>query len=77
MFDAVASRYDLTNDVMSLWQVRVWRAVTRAAVAARPGARVPDLAAGTGTSPAEYPSLIHLCPPRRPHHARMRWVSTH
>ena len=54
MFDAVASRYDLTNDVMSLWQVRVWRAVTRAAVAARPGARVLDLAAGTGTSSAEY-----------------------
>ena len=53
MFDAVASRYDLTNDVMSLWQVRVWRAVTRAAVAARPGARVLDLAAGTGPSSAE------------------------
>ncbi|ETJ03588.1 MAG: Demethylmenaquinone methyltransferase, partial [Actinomyces urogenitalis DORA_12] len=31
MFDAVARRYDLTNDVMSLWQVRMWRAVTRAA----------------------------------------------
>jgi|GEM_PF-3921335 len=30
MFDAVARRYDLTNDVMSLWQVRMWRAVTRA-----------------------------------------------
>ena len=54
MFDAVARRYDLTNDVMSLWQVRMWRAVTRAAVAARPGTRVLDLAAGTGTSSAEY-----------------------
>ena len=54
MFDAVARRYDLTNDVMSLWQVRVWRAVTRSAVAARPGTRVLDLAAGTGTSAAEY-----------------------
>ena len=29
MFDAVARRYDLTNDVMSLWQVHMWRAVTR------------------------------------------------
>lgn len=54
MFDAVARRYDLTNDVMSLWQVRMWRAVTRAAVDASPGTRVLDLAAGTGTSSAEY-----------------------
>ena len=54
MFDAVAHRYDLTNDVMSLWQVRMWRRVARAAVAARPGMRVLDLAAGTGTSAVEY-----------------------
>ncbi|MCL3776932.1 MULTISPECIES: demethylmenaquinone methyltransferase [unclassified Actinomyces] len=54
MFDAVARRYDLTNDVMSLWQVRMWRRATRAAVAARPGTRVLDLAAGTGTSSVEY-----------------------
>ncbi|WP_454931787.1 demethylmenaquinone methyltransferase [Actinomyces oricola] len=54
MFDAVARRYDLTNDVMSLWQVRMWRAVTRAAVGAGPGDRVLDLAAGTGTSSVEY-----------------------
>ncbi|QPL05768.1 MULTISPECIES: demethylmenaquinone methyltransferase [Actinomyces] len=54
MFDAVAHRYDLTNDVMSLWQVRVWRHATRAAVAARPGMRVLDLAAGTGTSSVGY-----------------------
>lgn len=54
MFDGVARRYDLTNDVMSLWQVRMWRQVTRAAVGARPGMRVLDLAAGTGTSSAEY-----------------------
>lgn len=54
MFDGVARRYDLTNDVMSLWQVHMWRQVTRAAVGARPGMRVLDLAAGTGTSSAEY-----------------------
>lgn len=54
MFDAVARRYDLTNDVTSLWQVRMWRAVTRAAVGGRPGLRVLDLAAGTGTSSAGY-----------------------
>ena len=54
MFDAVARRYDLSNDVMSLFQVHMWRRVTRAAVAARPGTRVLDLAAGTGTSSVEY-----------------------
>jgi len=54
MFDAVARRYDLTNDVTSLWQISMWRAVTRSAVAAGPGMRVLDLAAGTGTSSAEY-----------------------
>lgn len=54
MFDAVARRYDLTNDVMSLFQVRMWRSVTRAAVAATPGTKILDLAAGTGTSAAEY-----------------------
>ena len=54
MFDAVARRYDLSNDVMSLFQVHMWRRVTRAAVAAGPGMRVLDLAAGTGTSSVEY-----------------------
>ena len=50
MFDAVAARYDLTNDVLSLGQDRRWRKVVAAAVGARRGQRVLDLAAGTGTS---------------------------
>jgi demethylmenaquinone methyltransferase/2-methoxy-6-polyprenyl-1,4-benzoquinol methylase len=50
MFDAVAPRYDLTNDVLSLGQDRAWRRATIAAVGARPGQQVLDLAAGTGTS---------------------------
>lgn len=50
MFDAIARRYDLTNDVISLGQDRRWRAATVAAVSAAPGERVLDLAAGTGTS---------------------------
>ncbi|MEE6273900.1 demethylmenaquinone methyltransferase [Georgenia wangjunii] len=54
MFDAVARRYDVTNDVLSLWQDRLWRAATRKAVAAEPGMRVLDLAAGTGTSSEDY-----------------------
>jgi demethylmenaquinone methyltransferase/2-methoxy-6-polyprenyl-1,4-benzoquinol methylase len=50
MFDAVAARYDLTNDLLSLGQDRRWRRLVAAAVDARPGDRVLDLAAGTGTS---------------------------
>ncbi len=50
MFDAVAARYDLTNDVLSLFQDRRWRRAVVRAVAAAPGERVLDLAAGTGTS---------------------------
>ena len=50
MFDAVAKRYDVTNDVLSLGQDRRWRHDVIAAVAPRPGERVLDLAAGTGTS---------------------------
>ena len=50
MFDAVARRYDVTNDVLSLGQDRRWRREVLAAVDPRPGDRVLDLAAGTGTS---------------------------
>jgi demethylmenaquinone methyltransferase/2-methoxy-6-polyprenyl-1,4-benzoquinol methylase len=46
----VARRYDLTNDVLSLGQDRRWRKHVVDAVDARPGQRVLDLAAGTGTS---------------------------
>lgn len=54
MFDEVASRYDLMNDLSSLGQVRVWREAVAVAVNARPGMKVLDLAAGTATSSAAY-----------------------
>ena len=50
MFDRVAARYDLANDVLSLGQDRAWRRRTVQAVDPRPGQRILDLAAGTGTS---------------------------
>ncbi|MFC5721936.1 demethylmenaquinone methyltransferase [Streptomyces gamaensis] len=50
MFDDVAAKYDLTNDVLSLGQARLWRKAVARAVDARPGQKVLDLAAGTGTS---------------------------
>jgi demethylmenaquinone methyltransferase/2-methoxy-6-polyprenyl-1,4-benzoquinol methylase len=49
MFDLVAERYDLLNDVLSLGQDRRWRRAVTAALAAAPGERILDLAAGTGT----------------------------
>jgi len=54
MFDSIAGRYDLTNDVLSVGQDRRWRKATVRAVDARPGERVLDLAAGTGTSSEPY-----------------------
>ncbi|MCL3820227.1 demethylmenaquinone methyltransferase [Aeromicrobium wangtongii] len=50
MFDKVAKRYDLTNDVLSLGQDRRWRKRVVDLVAPKPGELVLDLAAGTGTS---------------------------
>ncbi len=50
MFDAVAARYDLTNDVLTAGLARSWRRSTRNELQIYPGDRILDLAAGTGTS---------------------------
>jgi demethylmenaquinone methyltransferase/2-methoxy-6-polyprenyl-1,4-benzoquinol methylase len=50
MFDAVAARYDRMNAVMTFGQERRWRRTVADALAAAPGMRVLDLAAGTGAS---------------------------
>jgi demethylmenaquinone methyltransferase/2-methoxy-6-polyprenyl-1,4-benzoquinol methylase len=50
MFDRVAARYDLANDVLSLGQDRAWRRLVVEAVQPRSGQLILDLAAGTGTS---------------------------
>lgn len=54
MFDDVAERYDLTNDVLALGQTRLWRRAVVDAVAPLPGERILDLAAGTGTSSVPF-----------------------
>ena len=63
MFDGVAKRYDLTNDVLSLGQDRRWRKLVTRAVDARPGDRVLDLAAGTGTSTLPFAQAGALAVP--------------
>ena len=50
MFDAIAGRYDLLNDLLSAGQVRLWRRAVARIAGVGPGERVLDLAAGTGTS---------------------------
>ncbi len=61
MFDAVADRYDVLNDVLSLGQDRRWRAIVARLVAARPGDLVLDVAAGTGTSSRAYTAAGARC----------------
>jgi demethylmenaquinone methyltransferase / 2-methoxy-6-polyprenyl-1,4-benzoquinol methylase len=48
VFDAVAPKYDLMNDLMSLGLHRAWKAYTVAVANLHAGDRVLDLAAGTG-----------------------------
>ena len=57
MFDGIASKYDLTNDLISLGQDRRWRHLTLQATQVRPGEMVLDLAAGTGTSSEPFAAL--------------------
>src|SRR5262249_61143629 len=61
MFDQVAARYDMLNDVLSLGLDRVWRRFVAATVAAGPGERVLYLAAGTGTSSRTFTTTGGYC----------------
>ena len=48
VFDSVASRYDLMNDVLSFGMHRLWKGYAVAVAGARPGMSVLDIAGGTG-----------------------------
>ncbi|MDP6183821.1 MAG: bifunctional demethylmenaquinone methyltransferase/2-methoxy-6-polyprenyl-1,4-benzoquinol methylase UbiE [Gammaproteobacteria bacterium] len=48
VFDSVAGRYDLMNDLMSFGLHRVWKRLAVMAAMVRPGFRILDLAGGTG-----------------------------
>jgi demethylmenaquinone methyltransferase/2-methoxy-6-polyprenyl-1,4-benzoquinol methylase len=52
MFDGVAKNYDLTNNVLSAGNAPIWRFATVKAINPKPGERILDIAAGTGTSAA-------------------------
>jgi demethylmenaquinone methyltransferase / 2-methoxy-6-polyprenyl-1,4-benzoquinol methylase len=61
MFDLLAERYDLLNDLLSLGQDRRWRKVVARAVGATAGQRILDLAAGTGTSSRAFTASGARC----------------
>ena len=48
VFDSVARRYDVMNDVMSMGLHRAWKAYAVSVANLRPGAHVLDIAGGTG-----------------------------
>jgi demethylmenaquinone methyltransferase/2-methoxy-6-polyprenyl-1,4-benzoquinol methylase len=48
VFDSVATRYDLMNDVLSMGLHRAWKAYAVAVAAVQPGMQVLDIAGGTG-----------------------------
>ena len=48
VFDRVAERYDLMNDLMSLGLHRLWKSFAVSIARARPGERILDVASGSG-----------------------------
>ena len=50
MFDEVAHRYDFLNDLLSVGRTKAWRKVVTAIIAPKPGMKILDIAAGTGSS---------------------------
>jgi len=58
VFDSVATRYDLMNDLMSLGAHRLWKRFVVGLMGIRPGFRVLDLAGGTGDLAFRYAGQV-------------------
>ena len=58
VFDSVAGRYDLMNDLMSAGIHRLWKRFTIELSAVRPGQIVLDIAGGTGDLAAKFSRLV-------------------
>lgn len=58
VFDSVAAKYDLMNDLMSMGIHRVWKRFTIDCSGVRRGHRVLDLAGGTGDLAAKFSRLV-------------------
>ncbi len=58
VFDSVAGRYDVMNDLMSFGVHRLWKRVAVEMSGVRAGQRVLDLASGTGDMTVKFSSLV-------------------
>ncbi len=58
VFDSVAKRYDLMNDLMSLGIHRLWKRHTIELAGVRRGQRVLDLASGTGDLAGRFAGIV-------------------
>lgn len=58
VFDSVASKYDIMNDLMSAGLHRLWKRYTIEQAAVRPGQVVLDLAGGTGDLARRFASIV-------------------
>jgi demethylmenaquinone methyltransferase/2-methoxy-6-polyprenyl-1,4-benzoquinol methylase len=65
VFDRVASRYDLMNDLMSAGVHRVWKDMTAARLNPQPGERIVDCAGGTGDISKRLAKLARQAQARR------------
>ncbi|MEN8180189.1 MAG: bifunctional demethylmenaquinone methyltransferase/2-methoxy-6-polyprenyl-1,4-benzoquinol methylase UbiE [Pseudomonadota bacterium] len=58
VFDSVANKYDLMNDLMSFGVHRLWKRQVIEICGVRKGCKVLDLAAGTGDLSARFSGLV-------------------
>ncbi|MDO1558882.1 bifunctional demethylmenaquinone methyltransferase/2-methoxy-6-polyprenyl-1,4-benzoquinol methylase UbiE [Brevundimonas sp. 2R-24] len=65
VFDRVASRYDLMNDLMSAGVHRVWKDMTAARLNPQPGETIIDCAGGTGDMARRYSRMAAAVQARR------------
>ncbi|HEY1752329.1 MAG TPA: class I SAM-dependent methyltransferase [Caulobacteraceae bacterium] len=65
VFDRVASRYDLMNDLMSLGAHRLWKDAAAARMNPQPGETIVDCAGGTGDLARRFAALARRAQDRR------------
>jgi demethylmenaquinone methyltransferase/2-methoxy-6-polyprenyl-1,4-benzoquinol methylase len=65
VFDRVAGRYDLMNDLMSLGAHRLWKDATAARLNPQPGETIIDCAGGTGDLARRYAAMARRAQARR------------
>jgi demethylmenaquinone methyltransferase/2-methoxy-6-polyprenyl-1,4-benzoquinol methylase len=65
VFDRVASRYDLMNDLMSGGVHRIWKDMTAARLNPQPGETIVDCAGGTGDMARRFARLARRAKARR------------